>query len=58
MNGIYKFIAGNSRATPIGLAIATILTLAFRERLGALSALIYVALLLTTLAVSTFEPIQ
>ncbi len=58
MKGIYKFIAGNSRATPVGLAIAAIVAYAVRDRLGWLSAAIYLALLLATLAASTFEAIQ
>ncbi len=58
MKGIYKFIAGNSRATPVGLAVAAIVAFALRDRLGWVSAAVYVALLLATLAASTFETIQ
>ncbi|MGZ3498072.1 MAG: hypothetical protein ACXWNK_10530 [Vulcanimicrobiaceae bacterium] len=58
MKGVYKFIAGNSRTTPIGLALAAILAFALRDHLGWWSAVLYLAILLATLAFSVFEPVQ
>jgi hypothetical protein len=54
----YKFIAGNSRITPIGLALAIGVTLAFRGALGWWAAPLYVGILLATLAAATAEPVQ
>ena len=57
MKQLYKFIAGNSRVTPIGIALAAILALTLR--LPALWApIVYLGILLATLAASTFEPVQ
>ncbi|HEY8313405.1 MAG TPA: hypothetical protein VIG51_04450 [Candidatus Baltobacteraceae bacterium] len=58
MKSVYKFVAGNSRTTPAGLAIAAVVAFALRDRLGWWSAVVYIAVLIVTLAVSTFERIQ
>jgi hypothetical protein len=57
MKSIYKFIAGNSRVTPVGLAVAAILAYAFRDRLGWWSAAVYLLVLLVTLGLSVFETV-
>jgi predicted cobalt transporter CbtA len=58
MKRIYKFIAGNSRVTPIGIAIAIVLGAAFRGTQSQLAQGLYIGVLLATLAASTFEPVQ
>ncbi len=58
MTSVYKFIAGNSRTTPIGIAVAAILALTLHSGLGMWTAPLYIAVLLCTLAVCTFEPVQ
>ena len=58
MKNAYKFIAGNSMATPIGVAIAVVLTFALRGIPAAWQAAVYIAVLLFTLAASTFERVQ
>jgi hypothetical protein len=55
---IYKFIAGNSRVTPIGIALAIAVALFFRDALAWWAAPCYLGILLVTLAASTFEPVQ
>lgn len=58
MKRFYKFVAGNSRVTPAGIALALAVVLAFRHTLGWWAAPAYLAILLATLAVTTFEPVQ
>jgi hypothetical protein len=58
MKRAYKFIAGNSRITPLGLALAIGVALAFRGALGWWAAPCYLAILLATLAAATVEPVQ
>lgn len=58
MNKIYKFVAGNSRVTPIGIALAVALALLLQPRLGWWSAPLYLGVLVITLAASTLEPVQ
>lgn len=59
MNRVYKFVAGNSRVTPIGIAIAVVLALLLRGTLGGeWTAGIYLSVLAVTLAISTREPVQ
>lgn len=58
MKKIYKFIAGNSRVTPFGIAVAAGLAVGLQPRLGWWSAPLYVGVLLLTLAASTLEPVQ
>jgi hypothetical protein len=58
VNRIYKFVAGNSRVTPIGIAIAVILAILMRGTLGMWAAGIYLSVLAVTLAISTYEPVQ
>jgi len=55
VKSVYKFVAGNSLVTPIGIAIAAIAAFALRGNLRWWSAPVYVALLLVTLAASTAE---
>jgi hypothetical protein len=55
VKSVYKFIAGNSHITPIGIAVAAVLTWVLHGTLGWWSAPLYVALLLLTLAASTAE---
>ncbi len=57
MKSAFKFIAGNSRVTPAGTAIAAILALTLQHALGFWVAPLYIAALLVTLAISTFEPV-
>jgi hypothetical protein len=54
----YKFIAGNSRITPIGIALAVAAMLLFKSVLGWWAAPVYLGILLATLAVATLEPVQ
>lgn len=58
MKQAYKFIAGNSRLTPVGIAIAIAATLVFRHALGWWAAPAYLGILLATLAAATLEPVQ
>jgi hypothetical protein len=58
MKRAYKFIAGNSRVTPLGIALAVAVTLALRGALGWWAAPCYLAILLGTLAATTVEPVQ
>jgi hypothetical protein len=58
MKRVYKFIAGNSRITPIGIALAVVLAIVLRSALGSWSAPVYLGVLLLTLAASTREPVQ
>jgi len=58
MKRAYKFIAGNSRITPVGLALAVGITFGFRSVLGWWAAPCYLAILLLTLAAATVEPVQ
>jgi hypothetical protein len=58
MNRIYKFVAGNSRVTPIGIVLAVAVAVALRGELGAWTGCIYLAILAVTLAISTREPVQ
>jgi hypothetical protein len=58
MSRIYKFIAGNSRVTPIGVGIAVALAVVLRGSLGIWAAWIYLSVLAVTLAISTYEPVQ
>lgn len=58
MKRIYKFIAGNSRITPIGIALAVAAALALRAMLGVWTGCVYLAILAVTLAFSTREPVQ
>lgn len=57
MKRVYKFIAGNSRVTPIGIAAAVIVALVL-QRGAVWTPAVYIAVLLATLAVSTLEPVQ
>ena len=58
MKRAYKFIAGNSRITPIGIAVAVGAAVALRHPLGWWAPLCYLAILLATLAAATLEPVQ
>lgn len=58
MRRAYKFIAGNSRVTPLGIAAALAAVFVFRHALGWWAAPAYLAILLATLALSTCEPVQ
>lgn len=58
MKRAYKFIAGNSRVTPLGIALAVALAVLLRHALGWWAAPCYLVLLLGTLAVTTLEPVQ
>lgn len=58
MNRVYKFVAGNSRITPLGIAIALAAGLLCKNALGWWSAPVYLAILAATLALSTLEPVQ
>jgi hypothetical protein len=55
---IYKFIAGGSRVTPVGIAVAVAAALALRNVPGWPTAALYTGVLLVTLAASTTEPVQ
>jgi len=58
MKRAYRFIAGNSIVTPIGIAAAVIAVTLFRHGLGWWAAPAYLGILLATLAATTFEPVQ
>jgi hypothetical protein len=58
MKQAYKFIAGNSRVTPIGVVIAIAAVLVFRHGAGWRADVTFLGILLATLAASTFEPVQ
>lgn len=58
MKRAYKFIAGNSAVTPLGIAAALAAAVFFRHALGWWAAPAYLAILLLTLAATTFEPVQ
>lgn len=58
MKRVYKFIAGNSRVTPVGIAAAVILAIALRGNANWWTGAAYVGVLLLTLAASTLEPVQ
>jgi hypothetical protein len=58
VKSIYKFILGNSRLTPIGLAVAVVAALALPHVPAAWRAGLYVGVLVCTLAASSFEPVQ
>ncbi len=58
MKRAYKFIAGNSRITPAGIALAIAAVLVFRSVLGWWAAPVYLGILLATLAAATLEPVQ
>jgi hypothetical protein len=58
MKSAYKFIAGNSRITPLGVALGIGIALAFNRALGWWAAPVYVGILLVTLAAATAEPVQ
>ena len=58
MKRVYKFIAGNSRVTPLGIAVAVAAGLLCKNALGWWSAPVYLAILALTLALSTLEPVQ
>lgn len=56
LHAIYEFVAGNSRATPLGLLIAILVVLVLGHSAFASSTpAVYLSLLVTTLAVSAFE---
>jgi hypothetical protein len=58
MKQAYKFIAGNSRVTPVGIALAVGAALVFKAALGWWAAPVYLGILLATLAAATLEPVQ
>lgn len=58
MKRAYKFVAGNSRITPVGIALAIAVALIFKNTLGWWTAPLYVGVLLATLAAATLEPVQ
>lgn len=58
MKRIYKFVAGNSYVTPLGIAAALAVAIFFKHALGWWAAPAYVGVLLVTLAAATCEPIQ
>lgn len=55
MKRIFKFIAGNSVVTPIGVAIAIALALALRASGSAWTPAAFAGVLLVTLVACTFE---
>ncbi|MFN2448227.1 MAG: hypothetical protein ABR508_00330 [Candidatus Baltobacteraceae bacterium] len=57
MNGILKFVSGQSRVTPVGVAIALGAMLALGHRVP-WAAPLYLALLAITLVASTFERVR
>jgi hypothetical protein len=58
MKKAYKFIAGNSRLAPIGIALAVAVALTLRHTLAWWLAPLYLGVLLLTLAATTFEAVQ
>lgn len=54
MNALFKFVAGNSRVTPVGVALAVLAAALLAHRLPWI-AFFYPAILLVTLAFSTLE---
>ena len=56
MKAAYEFVAGNSVATPLGLAIAVIAALALlHAKFAANAGAVFMLILIVTLAVSVFE---
>lgn len=56
MKAIYKFVAGNSRVTPIGVAIAAAgAALMARSDLRVASGIVFLTVLVLTLTASVFE---
>jgi predicted PurR-regulated permease PerM len=58
MKNVYKFVAGNSRVTPLGVVLAVIAGVTLHSILGWWLAPIYAGVLVVTLVASTFEPVQ
>ena len=54
MSAIYRFIAGGSRITPAGLIVAVFAAVLLHER-GTAAALTFLAILVVTLAFTSFE---
>lgn len=55
MNAIYKFVAGRSKVTPIGVALAVAATIALRGA-PAVAAAVFFGILLITLVATALEP--
>ena len=56
MNAIYKFVAGNSRRTPIGLAIAAVAAgFMAHDDLRVAGGIVFLIVLVLTLTASVFE---
>jgi hypothetical protein len=55
MKNAYNFITGNSWVTPLGVALAVSVVLAFRQALGWWAAACYLGILLATLVAATLE---
>lgn len=55
MKNAYNFITGNSWVTPVGIAFAVSVVLAFRQALGWWAAVCYLGILLATLIAATLE---
>lgn len=56
MKAIYKFVAGNSRVTPLGVALAAAAAgLMARSELRAAGGIIFLGILVLTLTASVFE---
>ena len=55
MKAVYKFVAGSSRVTPAGVALAAVLAGAFHTELGPWTAPLYLGILLVTLVAGTAE---
>lgn len=58
MKRAYKFIAGNSRITPLGIGLAVAVAVGLRHAPGWWAPPCYLAILLGTLALATLEPVQ
>lgn len=58
MNHFYRFVAGGSRVTPPGIALAVAAALTLRHSLPWEIAPLFLAILLLTLAATAFEPIR